>query len=109
MQPESDQNLNDLTHLELKQLPRLLLILKGEHMQEWITIKDKMLVFQVEAFLAHLQETYSIIRNNLLYEYIEKLKAAVDGLDIEELNHWVKEYATLVNKLEMYDKRPTSS
>lgn len=80
-------------------LSELLNILEKEHYKEWNLIKEKLVLFQIEAFISHLEETALIYKNESLNVYIAETKYLLDSLEIESLNMKILEFPKIIEAI----------
>lgn len=74
----------------------LLNSLRGALYKEWELVKEKLILFQVEDFISHLEQIALKYKNKDLNTYLTEAKSLADSLEIESLNLKIKEFPKVI-------------
>lgn len=83
-----------------QQIPDLLSIIKQQHLNEWEIVKNKLLIFKIEEFVTHLNQTSDSFDIPLFKLYIDTLQEAIENFDLENIEQYLKDFPSLITQLE---------
>ncbi len=83
----------------LKELPTIISTLEEDFIPEWETIKDKLLIFKIEAFAERLEKMAEEVKLNHVKVYANKMIEEIKSMDLDELNNTLKSFPEVIKEL----------
>ena len=99
---KSGIEIDELSEETLAKLPEFLALVQNEFMAEWETIKDKLLIFKIEAFAEKLKTSSIDFDLSYVKKYAEKILDQIKFMDFDGLNESLNDFPLLIDDLERF-------
>lgn len=90
------ENLHEET---ITNISEIIDILKTNFVPKWESIKDSLVLFNIESFADELKEMGEEFKFTYLIDYANKLSEDIDLIDLEALEIRLKEFPELINSV----------
>jgi CheY-like chemotaxis protein len=88
---------------EMRQvLPELIRDLETTHYENWLKIRDVLVIYEIEDFNNHLYETAFQYSCKMLTRYCKELEMGLQSFDIEIIGKKIREFPELIKTLHTY-------
>lgn len=95
--PKTDPSEN--SYVDKEMLPEVINAVEAVHWENWLKIKDSLVIFEIEEFHKHLAELGIKKACGLVSEYCNELDMGLQTFDIEAIENKLNDFPALVDKL----------
>lgn len=90
--PDQKDTSVSIENLSKSELDNLIAIIKSNHLPKWNEIKDDMLIFEIEEFVAGIDKLAKQFNIQFLSDYVNRLNESIQSFDIDNIKTTVNEF-----------------
>lgn len=102
----SKWDLADIPESLHEKLPEILEMLNQKFIPTWLTIKDSLVIYQIEQFAVDLRKLAEEYQFDGLKNYACQILENIESLDLEQLKTTVKQFSEIIEKIEQMKNKP---
>jgi CheY-like chemotaxis protein len=102
--PSKTEEEKSLRNMDMEKIPALLKTMEKNILPEWNTIKDDLIIYDIEAFADLLHKRTQSFHCELIEDYVIRLKEFIESFDVENLESCIQSFPQLLESIRNLQK-----